>query len=168
MQMDAGLDTGDMLLTEAVAIGPEETTAGLHDRLAALGAQALLQVLDLRAQGALRPQAQPAEGVTYAHKIEKAEAAIAWTQAAVAIERRIRAFDPFPGCIAELGGQTVKVWRARVAPDSGAPGQVLQADGGRLVVACGTGALELLELQLPGGKRIAARDFLLRHPLAAG
>jgi methionyl-tRNA formyltransferase len=168
MQMDAGLDTGDILLTEAVDIGAEQTTASLHDRLAALGAQALLQVLDLLGQGALRPQAQPAEGITYAHKIEKAEAAIAWAQPAAVIERRIRAFDPFPGCTAELGRQAVKVWRARVAPGSGAPGAVLQADAGGLVVACGAGALELLELQLPGGKRIAARDFLQRHPLAAG
>jgi methionyl-tRNA formyltransferase len=168
MQMDAGLDTGDMLLTEAVDIGPGETTAGLHDRLAALGAQALLQVLAQLAQGALKPQAQPSEGVTYAHKIDKAEAAIAWAQPAAAIERRIRAFDPFPGCTADLGGQTAKVWRACVVPGGGRPGEVLQADAGRLVLACGEGALELLELQLPGGKRITARELLQRHPLAAG
>jgi methionyl-tRNA formyltransferase len=167
MQMDEGLDTGDMLLVEALDIGPDDTTALLHDRIAALGASALLRTLDLLAQGGLRPQVQPTEGVSYAHKIEKSEAAISWALAAAVIERRIRAFDPFPGCTAELAGATVKVWRARVAEGRGQAGQVLQAGDGRLVLACGEGALELLELQLPGGKRIAAREFLQRHPVVS-
>jgi methionyl-tRNA formyltransferase len=171
MQMDAGLDTGDMLLEAAVDISPEDSTATLHDRLAALGAQCLMQTLDQLAAGVLQPTRQPADGVNYAHKIEKAEGAIDWTQPAATIERRIRAFYPFPGCTAELGGQTLKVWRARVVLEAGlaepaaTPGQVLKAADGQLVVACGTAALELLELQLPGGKRIAAREFLQRHPL---
>jgi methionyl-tRNA formyltransferase len=166
MQMDAGLDTGAMLLAEALPIVPTDTSATLHDRLAALGARLIDQALALLAQGALQPRPQPAEGVTYAHKIEKAEAAIDWQAPAAVVERRLRAFDPFPGATAVLGGQPVKVWRGRVVPGSGAPGQVVQAGEGRLVVACGQDALELLEVQLAGGRRIPAREFLQRHPLA--
>ena len=166
MQMDAGLDTGAMLLAEALPIAPTDTSATLHDRLAALGARLINQALALLAQGALQPRPQPAEGVTYAHKIEKAEAAIAWQAPAAVVERRLRAFDPFPGATAVLGGQPVKVWRGRVVPGSGVPGQVLQAGEGRLVVACGQDALELLEVQLAGGRRIPAREFLQRHPVA--
>ena len=125
MQMDAGLDTGAMLLAEALPIVPTDTSARLHDRLAALGARLIDQALALLAQGALQPRPQPAEGVTYAHKIDKAEAAIDWQVPATVVERRLRAFDPFPGATAVLGGQTVKVWRGRVVPGSGAPGQVL-------------------------------------------
>jgi methionyl-tRNA formyltransferase len=165
MQMDAGLDTGAMLLAEATPIAATDTSATLHERLAALGARLIVQTLDLLAQGALQPRPQPAEGVTYAHKIDKAEAAIDWQVPAAVVERRLRAFDPFPGATAVLGGQTVKVWRGRVVPGSGAPGQVLQAGDDRLVLACGQGALELLELQLPGGRRIPVREFLQRHPL---
>ncbi|MBK6472888.1 MAG: methionyl-tRNA formyltransferase [Betaproteobacteria bacterium] len=165
MQMDAGLDTGAMLLKEATPITPEDTTATLHDRLAAIGARLVVQGLADLARGALHPVPQPAEGVSYAHKIDKAEAAIDWQQPAAVIERRLRAFDPFPGGTAVLGGQAVKVWRARVIPGTGTPGCPLAAADGRLVVACGDGALELLELQLPGGKRIGAREFLQRHPL---
>ena len=168
MQMDAGLDTGDMLLAESVPIAADETAAMLHDRLAVLGARLVVQALDAAAAGTLRPQVQPADGATYAHKIDKAEAAIDWHAPAAAIERRLRAFDPFPGCSTELGGQPLKVWRGRVVAGSGAPGRVLQASDGRLVVACGEGALELLEVQLPGGRRISAREFLLRHPVAPG
>jgi methionyl-tRNA formyltransferase len=155
-----------MLLAEALPIVPTDTSATLHDRLAALGARLIDQALALLAQGALQPRPQPAEGVTYAHKIEKAEAAIAWQAPAAVVERRLRAFDPFPGATAVLGGQPVKVWRGRVVPGSGVPGQVLQAGEGRLVVACGQDALELLEVQLAGGRRIPAREFLQRHPVA--
>jgi methionyl-tRNA formyltransferase len=165
MQMDAGLDTGAMLLAEALPIAPTDTSATLHDRLAALGARLVDQALERLAQGALQPRPQPAEGVTYAHKIEKAEAAIDWQAPAAVVERRLRAFDPFPGATAVLGGQPVKVWRGRVIPGSGAPGQVLQAGEGHLVVACGQDALELLEVQLAGGRRIPAREFLQRHPM---
>ena len=164
MQMDAGLDTGDMLLTEAVAIANNDTSAALHDRLAAVGARLVVQGLHALAQGTLLPQPQPAEGVTYAHKIDKAEAAIDWQAPAEQVERRIRAFDPFPGCSFNWAGQTVKAWRAGVVTGQGAPGQRIPAGDGRLVIACGQGALELLELQAPGGRRVAAREFLQRHP----
>ena len=170
MQMDAGLDTGDMLLTESIDIGAGDTTATLQERLAALGARLIVQALRLAQQGDLLPQPQPAAGATYARKIDKAESPIDWQQGAAVIERRLRAFDPFPGCTATLAGQAVKLWRARVVAGDGAPGQILPADAGRIVVACGQDALELLELQLAGGRRIGAHDFLLRHPLlsAAG
>ncbi|MDE2370326.1 MAG: methionyl-tRNA formyltransferase [Burkholderiales bacterium] len=168
MQMDAGLDTGAMLLAEATAIGADDTAATLHDRLAAIGARLIVAALDDLAQARLAPVAQGAQGVTYAHKIDKAEGAIDWAAPAAVIERRLRAFDPFPGCSAEIGGQTVKVWRGRVVEGAaGLPGQRLERGEGRLVIACGEGALELLELQLPGGRRIAAREFLQRHPGAS-
>ena len=122
----------------------------------------------LRQHDQLTPVAQPAEGVTYAHKIEKAEGAIDWTLPAALLARRVRAFDPFPGCSFSSGGETVKLWRASVAAGQGLPGEVLAADGGRLRVACGEGALDLLELQRTGGRRVAVRDFLQGHRLAVG
>ena len=167
MQMDAGLDTGEMLLTAATPIAADDTTARLHDRLAALGARLVVQGLQALAQGGLRPQPQPVEGVTYAHKIDKSEAAIDWQAPAQEIERRIRAFDPFPGCSFDRCGLTLKAWRARVLPGSGTPGQRIPTDDDRWLIACGQGALELLEVQAPGGRRVAARDFLHRHPDAA-
>ncbi len=166
MQMDAGLDTGAMLFTEATPIGPDDTTTHLHDRLAAMGARLVLQGLQAAQAGQLQPQAQPEAGVSYAHKIDKAEAAIDWHADAGLIERRLRAFDPFPGATAMLAGQTVKLWRGRVVANNAgvSPGHWLDTGDGRLVTACGTGALEWLELQLPGGKRIAARDWRQRFP----
>ncbi len=164
MQMDAGLDTGDMLLTQPEPIGPEDTTALLHDRLAALGASLVVRALEQAQQGLLQHQPQPAEGVTYAYKIDKAEAAIDWSASAQVIERRLRAFDPFPGATFELQGHTVKLWRARVVPGQGSPGQVLQADAQRCVVACGEGALELLELQRPGARRVPVAAFMQGSP----
>ena len=161
MQMDAGLDTGDMLLEDRTPIGPEDTSATLHDRLAAMGARLLLRTLDDLAAGRLQPRPQPAEGANYASKIDKAEAAVDWQRPAAEIERRLRAFDPFPGATAELLGQPLKLWRGRVVDGQGAPGCMLPAEG-RLVVACGEGALELLDVQAPGGRRISAREFLQR------
>ena len=111
---------------------------------------------------------QPADGVTYAHKIDKAEAAIDWRQPAAQIERRIRAFDPFPGASTMIDGELLKVWRACVLPDRGAPGEVLRADGDELVVACGDGALRLEQVQRPGGKRLPARALLQSHAALAG
>jgi methionyl-tRNA formyltransferase len=170
MQMDAGLDTGDMLLIEREPIGPEDTTAVLHDRLAALGGRMVVDALRLAAQGALTAKPQPAEGVNYAHKIEKAEAAIDWRSPADVIARRVRAFDPFPGCTF-MGGpdaakDTVKLWAASVVPGSGQPGEVLLAQGDTLVVACADKALALHTLQKPGGKRTSTREFLQSTTLA--
>lgn len=166
MQMDAGLDTGPMLLAEPLAIAAEDTTATLHDRLAALGARLVVDALG-RLES-LPPVPQPEAGANYASKIEKAEGTIAWTLPAAVIERRVRAFDPFPGCSFTLGGETFKLWRAAVLPGAGEPGTVLAAGEGRLVVACGEGALELLELQRTGGRRVPVREFLKGHPVVAG
>ncbi len=170
MQMDAGLDTGDMLMVERLPIAAGDTTASLHDRLAALGGRLVVEALEAAACGGLQRTPQPAEGVTYAHKIEKAEAAIDWRAPAAQIERRVRAFDPFPGASFGCGGETVKLWQARVVPSAAGavPGQVLEAAGGRVVVACGNGALELLQVQRPGGKRGPVAGWLASAPVAPG
>ena len=168
MQMDAGLDTGDMLLVEAIDIAPDDTTDRLHDRLAALGGRLIVEALELAACGGLTRTPQPAEGVTYAHKLEKPEAAIDWSLPACTLEPRIRAFDPFPGASTQLDGDTVKLWRARVTAGTGEPGRVLAVTDEHITVACGIGALELLELQRPGGKRVSARQFLQSHPVQVG
>lgn len=162
MQMDAGLDTGAMLLIGREAVRPDDTTAVLHDRLAALGGQLIVEALQAER---LTATPQPAEGITYAHKIEKAESAIVWTQPAAEIERRLRAFDPFPGGVATLAGEAIKVWRAEAVDGSGAPGEII-APGP--VVACGEGALRLTELQRAGGKRGPAAAFLQARPIAVG
>ena len=169
MQMDASLDTGAMLLSEATTVSADDTSASLHERLAVIGSRLVVQGLQALARGDLRPWPQPAAGVSYAHKIAKAEATIDWQAPATAIERRVRAFDPFPGCNFEWAGQTVKVWRARILVGDdlrgpGAAGQRVECGNDRLVMACGIGALELLELQAPGGRRVGTREFLQRHP----
>ncbi len=170
MQMDAGLDTGDMLLIEREPILFDDTTGLLHDRLAALGARMIVQALADAAAGALRPVPQPLEGVTYAHKIAKAEAAVDWTLPAEVLERRVRAFDPFPGASFQAHGETVKLWRAQVErlDVAAAPGSVIAVGGQQLVVACGDGALALLDVQRPGGKRVAVGQWLQGQPLARG
>ncbi|MBC7664092.1 MAG: methionyl-tRNA formyltransferase [Caulobacter sp.] len=170
MQMDAGLDTGDMLLVEREAIAFDDTTGLLHDRLAALGARLVVRSLADAAAGALQPLRQPEGGVTYAHKIAKAEAAIDWTLPADLIERRVRAFDPFPGATFQPGADTVKLWRAQVErlDIAAAPGTVIAADSWQVVVACGDGALALLDVQRPGGKRGPVAQWLRAHPLAVG
>jgi methionyl-tRNA formyltransferase len=168
MQMDEGLDTGDMLLSEALPIAPDDTAATLHDRLAALGARLIVEALELLACGGLKPRPQPAEGVTYAHKIDKAEAALDFTQPAPVLARRIRAFDPFPGAAARHGDEVIKLWQATATTDRGAPGAVLRADARGVLVACGDGALNVTQLQRAGGKRLAAAQFLQGYALAAG
>jgi methionyl-tRNA formyltransferase len=160
MQMDEGLDTGGILISESVPITAEDTAATLHDRLAELGGRLIVEALNVADRNALVRTTQPREGVTYAHKIDKSEAPIDWSQSAEVIERRIRAFDPFPGASFEFEGEVAKVWRAAVLPGVGAPPGTALSHVGRLVIACGEGALELLELQRPGGQRLPARKFL--------
>ncbi|MFG6416031.1 methionyl-tRNA formyltransferase [Roseateles sp. DC23W] len=162
MQMDAGLDTGDMLLVDREPIRADDTTAVLHDRLAVMGGRLIVEALQA---ASLTRTPQPVDGVTYAHKIEKAESTIDWRQPATEIERRLRAFDPFPGGVATLAGEVVKVWRVELAAGQGAPGEVI-APGP--VVACGDGALKLTELQRAGGKRGPAAAFLQARPVATG
>ena len=168
MQMDAGLDTGDMLLAQSVAIGADDTAATLHDRLAALGTELVVEALELAAQGALQPRSQPAIGSTYAAKIDKREAAIDWTLPAPVLERRLRAFDPFPGATSALGGEAVKFWRARVVEGRGRPGEILAATDAGIVVACGEGALGVVELQPPGGRRLTAGQFIAARKITPG
>lgn len=168
MQMDEGLDTGAMLLREALQIRADDTTARLHDRLATLGGRLIVEALEIAACGGLRAEPQPAEGVTYAHKIEKAESAIDWSLPAAVIERRVRAFDPFPGASTALAGEAIKVWAAQVVEGSGAPGSVLDVGEHGITVACGQQALRLTQLQRAGGKRLAAAEFLRGFPLQRG
>ena len=172
MQMDAGLDTGDMLLTARLPIGPTESTASLHDKLAELGGQLIVEALGQAARGALQPVRQRDGGVTYAHKIDKAEALIDWSQADYVIGRRIRAFDPFPGAQTRLNGETLKLWRYELdsclRTYNGGCGTILSVDASGVRVACGEGVLRLTELQRPGGKRLAAADFLRGFPLTPG
>ena len=172
MQMDAGLDTGDMLLVKTMPIAPDATTATLHDALAALGGQCIVQAL--AAPDTLVRTPQPAEGIIYAHKIEKAEAALDWALSAEVLARRIRAFDPFPGMTVPLthngATETLKLWAATAEPlaQTAAPGTVVQADASGVRVACGEGQLCLTQLQRPGGKRLNAADFLRGCPLQPG
>lgn len=169
MQMDAGLDTGDMLLVERLPIAPDDTTGALHDRLAALGGRLIVEALELAGCGGLQRTPQPAEGVTYAHKIDKAEAAVDWAQPAADIERRLRAFDPFPGASSQYGDETLKLWRAQVLPAASAePATVVQSGVAGIDVATGNGVLRLLQLQRPGGKRLAAADLLRGMAITAG
>jgi len=160
MEMEEGLDTGPMLLVERIAIDDTDTTGSLHDKLAALGGRMIVDALQQMAQGRLEAVPQPEEGVTYAAKIGKEEAKLDWTLPAAELARKVRAFNPFPGAHGQAGSTTVKIWHAQPVDGSGQPGQVLQADGQGIVVACGAGALRLTELQKPGGKRLAAAEFL--------
>jgi methionyl-tRNA formyltransferase len=154
MQMEAGLDTGPVLLRQATPIGPGETTADLHDRLSAMGAALILSALDRLPD--LVPDPQPETGVTYAAKIDKAEARVDWTRPAEVIDRQIRGLSPFPGAWCEARGERVKLLRSRLAPGSGAPGQVL--DG--LTIACGTGAVQITLAQREGKRPMEPDDFL--------
>jgi methionyl-tRNA formyltransferase len=171
MQMDAGLDTGDMLLMERIPIGPHDTTGSLQDNLAGLGARLVVEAVELAACGGLKPVPQSEVGVTYARKIDKAEAAIDWSRPAGQIERRVRAFNPVPGAAASIAGETLKLWRCEVeASEAGGarPGTVLRVDAAGVVVACGEGALRLTELQRPGGKRLEVAEFLRGFDLKPG
>ena len=169
MQMEAGLDTGPMLLQAKLPITPDDTSATLHDKLAKQGAELIVDALEQLEAGTLSATPQPAQGVTYAEKILKQEAAIDWTLPAAEIERRIRALQPFPVMQTTWRGEVLRIWRAAAIVSAGAnPGVIQMADADKLIIACGSGALEILELQRAGGKRLATRDFLRGAKLAAG
>jgi methionyl-tRNA formyltransferase len=168
MQMDAGLDTGDMLSTHVMPIETTDNAAGLHDKLAAQGAEAIVAALqDLPALQAGRTP-QPADGVTYAEKLKKEEAAIDWARPASELDRMIRAFNPFPSAQTLHGETAIKIWRAEPVDAQGKAGEIIAADRSGIVVACGTGALRVTELQKAGGKRLDAAAFLAGTPLVAG
>jgi methionyl-tRNA formyltransferase len=172
MQMNAGLDTGAMLLVEKLPIAADDTTGSLHDKLAVLGGRMMVEALELAACGGLHPAPQPVEGVSYAHKIEKHEAAIDWAQPAAVIERRIRAVNPFPGASTTCRGEVIKLWRCAVESASGlsgkTPGTVLSVGEAGVAVQCGQGVLRLTELQRAGGKRLPATEFLRGFDLPVG
>lgn len=158
MQMEAGLDTGPVLLEKRLLILDTDTGASLHDKLAGLGAQAIVEAL-ANLDG-LRPTPQPVHGVTYASKLSKEEARLDWSLSAEELARKVRAFNPAPGAWTLFNGEPLKVWQAEAIPGKGRPGEIQEAGAGRLVVACGEGALRLAELQKAGAKRIQAAAFL--------
>jgi methionyl-tRNA formyltransferase len=164
MQMDAGLDTGDMLLTQTLPISPTDTTGSLHDRLAELGGELMVEALTLAGQGKLQAVPQAHEGISYASKIDKAEASIDWSQTAQSISQRVRAFDPFPGASTQHAGETLKIWAARPGPAPAqrlhTPGQILALEPSGIAVAALDSTLLITELQRPGGKRLASAEFL--------
>jgi methionyl-tRNA formyltransferase len=170
MQMEAGLDTGPVLLRRAVPIAPDDTGGSLHDKLAALGAELLSEGLRCAVRGAsLAAQPQDDDGVTYARKLDKAEARLDWTQSATLLERQVRAFDPWPVAEADLAGETVRVWQAQARPaspsdDARPAGTIVAAGRDGIDVACGDGALRILRLQRPGGRRITAGDYVNARP----
>ena len=182
MQMDAGLDTGAVLLREETPIGAADNAGTLHDRLASIGARLIVDALTRL--DALRPQAQPVDGVTYAAKISKRESALDFTQSAVVLARKLRAFDPHPGCSTTINGIAIKLWAEagseagvtelvqQALPPTGSraasPGSLVAAGSGGVVIACADGLLKVTHLQKPGGKRLPARQFLQGFPLTPG
>ena len=165
MQMEAGLDTGPVLLSGHVPIAADETAGTLHDKLADMGARLIVETL---AKLPIDAVAQPEIGVTYAAKIEKAEAQIDWRRPAREIERQIRAFNPFPGAAGTLDGAAIKVWRSELVAAAAPPGTVVSVERSGIVVACGDGGLCLTELQKAGGKRLPVAQFLAGNPIAPG
>jgi methionyl-tRNA formyltransferase len=183
MQMDAGLDTGDMLLVEKLAIKAQDTTPSLHDKLAGLGGRLIVEVLEIAACGSLTRTPQPTQGITYAAKVEKSESAIDWTLGAAQIERKIRAFQPSPGCTAVLRGEVMKLCAAQVDQDATlihykndsdsrsihtGYGTILHINSDAIQIQCGQGILRITELQRAGGKRMNAAEFLRGFALHVG
>ena len=165
MQMEAGLDTGPVLLSGRVPIAADETAGTLHDKLADMGARLIVETL---AKLPIDAVVQPEIGVTYAAKIEKAEAQIDWRRPAREIERQIRAFNPFPGAAGTLDGAAIKVWRSELVAAAAPPGTVVSVERSGIVVACGDGGLCLTELQKAGGKRLPVAQFLAGNPIVPG
>jgi methionyl-tRNA formyltransferase len=175
MQMDEGLDTGDMLLRKACLIAPDDTSATLHDKLAEIGAASILEALRLLQENRLTPVKQDNDAASYAAKLTKSEARIDWRQDARQIERAVRAYNPFPVCHANLNGVAIKIWRAELCPDehtepgkSYSPGEVIAVDKRGITVTCGKDALRLETLQRPGGKAQPAAQFLQAMSVKAG
>ena len=168
MQMDAGLDTGPVLAARTIPILPDDTGSRLHDRLAELGAALLAAELAAVEAGSLQPQIQDGRQASYARKLDKSEAQLDWTGDAEALARKVRAFNAWPVAETRLEGRQLRIWDARpvIETTAAAPGTVLSADHDGIVVACGNGALRLLSLQLPGGRPVAAADFVNAHDLA--
>ena len=161
MRMEQGLDTGPVYLTRTTPILPDDDAGSLHDRLATLGACCITEALPQIADGSLAPTRQPSNGVTYAHKITKSEAAVDWQRDSLELDRQVRAFNPFPGAFSILRGEPVKIWRGlALAGGQGVPGEILSCSPDGIDVACGNGILKILELQRAGSRRLPVADFL--------
>ena len=161
MRMEQGLDTGPVYLARTMEILPDDSAGSLHDRLAALGARCIVEALPQVVDGTLAPVPQPSDGITYAHKITKAEAAIDWKRDSLEVDRQVRAFNPFPGAFSLLRNESVKIWRGFAsASGQGAPGKILDCGPDGIDVACGKGVLRITELQKAGGRRLSAAEFL--------
>jgi len=168
IRMEAGLDTGPILAQRSLTITDSDDAQSLHDRLAPIGGDLMVSVLEMLAAGNAREEPQPGEGATYARKIRDDEAVIDWSKPAAQIERAVRAFRPAPGAQTGLRGQRCKVWHARIAPGYGEPGTVIAIGTDAIRVACGEGALEITELQRAGGRRLRAAEFLRGFAVAPG
>ena len=172
MQMDAGLDTGDMLLVEKLAIAPSDTTASLHDKLAVLGGRLIVEALEIAACGGVTPTKQHEAGITYAHKIDKAEALLDWSLPADVLERKVRALNPAPGAATLWRGEVLKVWRSEIdsykAPFHAGVGHISLINEAGITVQCAQGGLRLTEVQRAGGKRMPAAEFARGAALAVG
>ncbi len=168
MQMDAGLDTGDMLLVERCPIAPETTAQSLHDTLSVMGARLIVAAVEALDAGELVPQKQPEEGVEYAHKLSKTEAIIDWSLPADAIVAKVNAYNPWPVAQTSFRSDALRIWRASVVPGQGEPGAVVGADKSGLRIAAGTGLVQLDEIQLPGKKAMPVAAFLNANDIAVG
>ncbi len=168
MRMDAGLDTGPVLAQHSVPIDEDDDAGTLHEKLAALGAEMMVATLSSLQDGRIQALPQLPAGATYARKIQKEETRLDWSRPAVELARAVRAFRPSPGAFSLVEGEPLKIWRAAACDDRGAPGTVLRIEGDAIVVACGQGALDVTELQRPGGRRLRAAEFLRGRALAAG
>ena len=169
MQMDIGLDTGDVVSEHRYAIQPTNTANEVHDALMNLGAEAIVAYLQqLKTEGRLKSVKQPEEGVTYAQKLSKEEARIDWKESAAVIERKIRAFNPVPAAWVEYQGKPMKIWRAEVVAQQGRAGEVLSCSSDGLIVACGADALKITQLQPSGSKRMDIAAFAAGHTVEAG
>jgi methionyl-tRNA formyltransferase len=172
MKMNAGLDTGDILSQQSTPIHADDNSETLHDRLAKLGAELLVQTIPDCVAGKIQPRPQPTDGVSHAPKIKKEDGRIDWSLPARAIWNRVRAFTPWPGAFTRLPAQPqpqlLKIWRAEVVEQAGAPGEILVVDKSGIVVGCGRDALRVFVLQREGGRRMSAQEFLAGHPLKPG
>jgi methionyl-tRNA formyltransferase len=168
MKMDAGLDTGPILSLHPVAIADDDDAQTLHDRLAALGAEAIVSAVAQVATGRAKCMPQPDAGATYARKIAKHEAELDWSRPCAELERTVRALRPVPGARSSMRGEAIKIWRARCIAQHGSPGSVLESGVDGVLIACGEGALQATQLQRAGGTRLAAADFLRGFPINRG
>jgi methionyl-tRNA formyltransferase len=169
MHMEQGLDTGPVYFSRSIPLQAQDTAASLHDKLAELGGRCIVEALPRIERGELTAKPQSGTGITYAHKVIKAEAQIDWQRDALEVDRVVRAFNPYPGAFSQLGGESVKIWRGHASEGSGGtPGEILRSTAETIVVACGSGAFNVTELQKPGGKRLPVASFLRGTTLPAG